>query len=183
MITGPMMFSIIVYASGVLWISYAILREIARPWQVSEPRGAFSPGALRGHWILGSSGQKPVARMANTAPLHWWASVLTWNLDSERAVTTPTLFPGARWSALGLLWGSLWTPPLLLPTWSFRVGSTYLQTLLSLSLETSLLLLLSHFSCVRLCATPSLGFSKAPLIPTFIMSFEMRKTSSVFLGH
>ena len=31
MITGPMMFSIIVYASGVLWISYAILREIAHP--------------------------------------------------------------------------------------------------------------------------------------------------------
>lgn len=136
MITGPMMFSITVSASGVLWISWAILREIAHPdcgKSQSLEEHLFFPGALTGHWILGGSGQKPVAGMANTAPLHWWASVLTQNLGSERAVTTPTLFPGARWSVLGLLWGSLWMPPLLLPTWSFQVGSTYLQALLSLS--------------------------------------------------
>ena len=31
MITGPMMFRIIVSASGVLWTSWAIVREIAHP--------------------------------------------------------------------------------------------------------------------------------------------------------
>ena len=81
-----------------------------------------------------------------------WVLSLGWEDPWRREwQPTPVFLPGEFHGQMSLVGYS---------PWNHRVGHLHFSLGFSLGFHIMLLLLLSHFSCVLLCMTPSLGFSR-----------------------